>query len=219
MAKKNAKRKIKSKRHVLKKQKKATREKHARKSNTLPRIIVNVKKLLMTEEAVKYVIDLSGEKGLEIFKYLIARGPIEENTLARKLKFEKANAIRKFLYRLYSKNLVSYTKKKKGAKAWYTYYWRANPERLVFLIKKEYEDEIKQAKKAIDLNKANDFYVCESCNRRYDLNKALENDFRCANCNGPLTHIETSQIMGEKENRIDVLNEKIKKISELVRIR
>ncbi|MCL5101335.1 MAG: hypothetical protein M1348_01855 [Candidatus Parvarchaeota archaeon] len=208
--------------------KKSAHEQKAKKSKHIKshpaqkkpqKIIVNVKKLLALEEATKYIIDLSGDKGLEIFTYLIDKGPMEENLLARKLKFEKANAIRKFLYRLYNKNLVSYTKKKRGAKAWYTYYWRANPERLLFLIQKEYEDEITQAKKSIDLNKANDFYVCENCNRRYELNKALENDFRCSNCNGVLMHIETSEIVSDKQNRIDFLNGKIKKLLELIKVK
>lgn len=213
--------KIRSRQKIHKKRTPVRRQRKAavQKIKKPQKIIINVAKLLVLEEAIKYVVDLSGEKGLEIFKYLIAKGPMEENLLARKLKFEKANAIRKFLYRLYNKNLVAYTKKKKGAKAWYTYYWKANPERLIFLIRKEYEDEIKQAKKAIDLNKANDFYICENCNRQYDLNKALENDFRCANCNGPLVHMEVAQVVGEKENRISFLNEKISKLSELVKIK
>ena len=87
----------------------------------------------------------------------------------------------------------------------------------MFLIRKEYDDEILQAQKSIDLNKANDFYECQNCNRQYDLNKALENDFRCANCNGVLTHIGISEIVGDKKNRIEFLNGKIKKLSELMR--
>jgi transcription initiation factor TFIIE subunit alpha len=181
------------------------------------KVIVNVKKLLLLEEAIKYVTDLSGDKGLEVFKYLIYKGPMEENALAKKLKFNKANAIRKFLYKLYNKSLVSYVRKKRGAKAWYTYYWRANPERLVFLLQKEYEDEIAQAKKSIDLNKSGDFYICNNCNRQYGLTKALENDFRCSNCNGTLSHLEASEVVGEKESRISFLNKKIEKLLELVK--
>ncbi len=213
--------KMKAKKHIVRKKKvsKNRKKEPAIKQPKPQKVIININKLLSLEEAIKYVVDLSGEKGLEVFKYLIARGPMEENALAKKLKFEKANAIRKFLYKLYTKNLVSYTKKKKGAKAWYTYYWKASPERLVFLIQKEYEDEIKQAKKSIDLNKANDFYICETCNRQYELKQALENDFRCANCNGVLKHMETSQVVGEKENRIFFLNEKIRKLSEIFKIK
>ncbi len=193
--------------------------KGAAKNPPPQKTMVNINKLLSMEEAIKYVVDLSGEKGLDVFKYLIYHGPMEENLLAKKLRFDKANAIRKFLYKLYSKNLVSYTKKKKGAKAWYTYYWKADPERLVFLLKKEYEDEIKQAKKSIDLNKATDFYICNTCNRRYGLMEALENSFRCSNCNDVLSHLDTSQVVGDKESRIAFLNSKIKHVSELVTIK
>ena len=216
--------KIKKKKHVKAKRKLPIKHKKPAKQaknkrQPVKKIIVNVKKLLALEEAIKYITDLAGDKGLEIFEYLIVHGPIEENLLARKLNFEKANAIRKFLYRLYNKNLVSYVKKKRGYKAWYTYYWSANPERLVFLIQKEYEDEINQAKKAIDLNKVSDFYLCETCNRRYDMKEALENDFRCANCNSVLAHMDASEVVGEKRNRIDFLNEKIRKLSQVIRVK
>ncbi len=198
-----------------KKQKKSTVA--AVKKQSPIKVIVNVKKLLALDEAVKYVIDLSGEKGLEIFKYLIYHGPMEENLLAKQLKFNKANAIRKFLYKLYNKSLVSYVRKKRGVKAWYTYYWRANPDRLIFLLQKEYEDEIAQAKKSIDLNKSADFYVCNNCNRQYSLTKALENDFRCVNCNGVLSHLEASTLVGEKESRISFLNRKIEGLQSLIK--
>ena len=142
---------------------------------------------------------------------------MEENKLARALRFERANAIRKYLYRLYSKGLVSYIKTRKGSKSWYTYYWSANIQRLIFLIRESYEDEIKQTRKSIELNKAEDFYVCGTCNRRYDINKALQNDFRCPYCGSVLGHLEQSQMLQDKQSRIDFLNSKIAKLLKLVK--
>ena len=181
------------------------------------KIVIDTNKLLKLEEARKYVIDVAGEKGLEVFEFLISRGEMEENLLAKKLKFEKANAIRKFLYRLYNKNLVSYRKVRKNNKAWYTYFWGANPEKLVFIIREMYEEEIKQTKKSMELNKAEDFYVCDICNRRYDVNEALQNDFRCKNDGGVLTHIESGKILGDKQSRIDFLTKKLNILKQLVK--
>ncbi len=181
------------------------------------KIVIDTNKLLRLEEARKYVIDVAGEKGLEVFEFLISKGEMEENLLAKKLKFEKANAIRKFLYRLYNKNLVSYRKVRKNNKAWYTYYWNANPEKLVFIIREIYEDEIKQTKKSMELNKAEDFYVCDICNRRYDVNEALQNDFRCRNDGGVLTHIESEKILGDKQSRIDFISRKLEGLKQLIK--
>jgi transcription initiation factor TFIIE subunit alpha len=181
------------------------------------KVIIDTNKLLRLEEARKYVIDIAGEKGLEVFEFLIAKGEMEENLLAKKLKFEKANAIRKFLYRLYNKNLVSYRKIRKNNKAWYTYFWGANPEKLVFIIREMYEEEIKQTKKSMELNKAEDFYVCDICNRRYDVNEGLQNDFRCKNDGGVLTHLESSKILEDKQSRIDFLDKKLNALKQLVK--
>lgn len=181
------------------------------------KIVIDTNKLLKLEEARKYVIDVAGEKGLEVFEFLISKGEMEENLLAKKLKFEKANAIRKFLYRLYNKNLVSYRKVRRNNKAWYTYFWSANPEKLIFIIREMYEDEIKQTKKSMELNKAEDFYVCDICNRRYDVNEALQNDFRCRNDGGVLTHVEAGKILEDKQGRIDFLNKKLRALDQIVK--
>jgi transcription initiation factor TFIIE subunit alpha len=202
-----------SKRRTVKKAKK-TKKTAVKKEK---KIIIDTNKLLRLEEARKYVIDVAGEKGLEVFEFLIAKGEMEENLLAKKLKFEKANAIRKFLYRLYNKNLVSYRKIRKNNKAWYTYFWSANPEKLVFIIREMYEEEIKQTKKSMELNKAEDFYVCDICNRRYDINEALQNDFRCKNDGGVLTHIESGKVLEDKQSRIDFLNKKLNELKQLVK--
>jgi transcription initiation factor TFIIE subunit alpha len=210
MAVKKVKRKIKAKKLSKAKSKKPARVREKK-------VIVDTKKLLQLEEARKYVIDVAAEKGLEIFQFLISSGEMEENLLAKKLKFEKANAIRKFLYRLYNKNLVSYRKVRKNNKAWYTYFWSANPERLVFIISEMYEDEIKQTNKSMELNKAEDFYVCDICNRRYEVNEALQNDFRCKNDGGVLTHIESEKVLEDKQSRIDFLKGKLDRVKKLVK--
>ncbi|MEM0143553.1 MAG: hypothetical protein QXL94_06340 [Candidatus Parvarchaeum sp.] len=207
--KKNTVKKVKTK-GTVKKTKKAPVKKEKK-------IVIDTNRLLKLEEARKYVIDVAGEKGLEVFEFLISTGEMEENLLAKRLNFEKANAIRKFLYRLYNKNLVSYRKVRKNNKAWYTYFWSSNPEKLLFIIREMYEDEIKQTKKAMELNKAEDFYVCDICNRRYDVNEALQNDFRCKNDGGVLTHIESDKILEDKQSRIDFLNKKLAALKQLVK--
>jgi transcription initiation factor TFIIE subunit alpha len=206
---KNRVKKVKTKAHIKKIKKTVVKREK--------KVLIDTSKLLKLEEARKYVIDIAGEKGLEVFEFLISKGEMEENMLAKKLKFEKANAIRKFLYRLYNKNLVSYRKIRKNNKAWYTYFWSANPGKLVFIINEMYEEEIKQTKKSMELNKAEDFYVCDICNRRYDVNEALQNDFRCKNDAGVLTHIESGKILEDKQSRIDFLNKKLHALGQLVK--
>lgn len=69
----------------------------------------------------------------------------------------------------------------------------------------------------MELNKAEDFYVCDICNRRYDVNEALQNDFRCKNDGGVLTHLESERILEDKQSRIDFLNKKLNELKQLVK--
>ncbi|MBE5728096.1 hypothetical protein IHE50_01620 [Candidatus Parvarchaeota archaeon] len=170
---------------------------------------IDSKRLLSLEEAEKYIYEAGGENGLKIFKYLIEKDVVEEGQLARKLGVEKINTIRKDLYKLFSKGLVAYIRKKRGKKAWYTYYWFANPDILILALKQEYQDEIDQIKKAVDLNKVEEYYICPICNRVYDAKTALENDFKCSNCGNILTHIDTEKVLETKLERIRELEKKI----------
>ncbi|EFD93010.1 MAG: hypothetical protein BJBARM5_0265 [Candidatus Parvarchaeum acidophilus ARMAN-5] len=211
--------KIKSnaKKSVLKKKSKKSLSKKGLGPIKEKKIRVDSKKLLELEESKKYVMDVAGENGLMVFKFLISQGEMEENQLAKKLKFEKANAIRKFLYRLYNNNLVSYRKVKKNNKAWYTYFWSANPDKLVMIITKMYEGEIRDTKKSMELNKAEDFYVCDICNRRYDVSESLENDFRCKNDGGLLEHVESQKMLEDKQSRIDFLSKKLEEVRKIIK--
>ncbi len=179
--------------------------------------MINSKKLLSLKEAEKYVYEAGGENGLKIFKYLIEKDVVEESQLARKLGVEKINTIRKDLYKLFSKGLVSYIRKKRGKKAWYTYYWFANSDILISALKQEYQDEIEQIKKAVDLNKVEEYYTCPVCNRVYDARTALENDFKCSNCGNILTHIDTEKVLETKLERIKELEKKITFLDSFVR--
>lgn len=170
---------------------------------------INLKKLLSLEEAGKYIYEVGGESGLGIFRYLVEKGVVEEGYLARKLGVEKINSIRKDLYKLFSKGLVAYVRKKRGKKAWYTYYWFANPDLLISVLRQEYQDEIEQIKKVIDLNKVEEYYICPVCNRVYDARTALENSFKCSNCGNILTHIDTEKVLESKQERIRELEKRI----------
>ncbi|MCW1294156.1 MAG: hypothetical protein QXJ12_01950 [Candidatus Parvarchaeota archaeon] len=170
---------------------------------------IDLKGLLLLEEAEKYVYEVGGDSGLKIFKYLVEKGVVEESHMARELGVEKLNTIRKELYKLFSRGLVAYVRKKRGKKAWYTYYWFANPDILIAALKQEYQDEIEQIKKAIDLNKVEEYYICPVCNRVYDAKTALENDFKCSNCGNILTHIDTEKVLESKQERIRELEKKI----------
>ena len=55
------------------------------------------------------------------------------------------------------------------------------------------------------------------CNRRYDVNEALQNDFRCKNDGGVLTHLESERILEDKQSRIDFLNKKLNELKQLVK--
>lgn len=189
------------------------------KAQKQKKVVVDWKHLMQLEEATKYILDLSGEEGLKIFQYLLSHGTTEENKLAKKMGFDKTNSIRKYLYTLYSRTLVSYNKKKKGKKAWFIYSWYANPDRLIYLLKEIYQNDINQINKSIELNKVEDYYICNSCNRLYDVSTALQNDFRCPNCGTVLEHIDTAKVLESRQNRIHELKKKIEYLDSLIKVK
>ncbi|MDP8012559.1 MAG: hypothetical protein RAK22_00455 [Nanoarchaeota archaeon] len=212
----------KRKKIVIKKKSKPSKKpvkKNINKAQRKSKVVVDTKKLLSLEDAVKYISDFVGEKGLEIFEYLVKHGATEENKLASKLGFDRTNNIRKFLYLMYSRALVSYVRSKRGRKAWYTYTWHANPDQLIFLLKQMYQNDIDQIKKSIELDKVEDYYICNYCNRLYDVATALQNDFKCVNCGRVLEHVDTKEVLQSRQQRIDELKKRIAYLDSLIKTR
>ncbi len=170
-------------------------------------------KIIQKDEKLIRYIEETDEKAMDIFKLLLKNGEMSEKDLAKTLKFEKENALRKILYKMQEKNIVSCTERKRGKMI--ECIWRANLILLINRMIKLHEEQIFKIDREMDLQKADNHYRCPACTRVYSEEEAMENNFICPYDKEPLQFIDYETFRKEKEAEKKNLQERIKELSEL----
>ncbi|MCW1292894.1 MAG: hypothetical protein QXJ93_02765 [Candidatus Rehaiarchaeum fermentans] len=187
---------------------KGTTKKSSSKENLEQKVIRLVKE---DQEILRYIEEIDPD-AMRIFEYLVKNGKVLESKIVSDLKYEKANYLRKILYKMYEKNIVGYKERKKGKIL--EYIWFANLNYLLEVMIKKVKEEIFKIEREIDLEKIDNYYRCPQCLRTYNESTALENNFLCIYCNIPLKYIDSKEIMNERERILEQLNKRQKELLE-----
>jgi transcription factor E len=131
------------------------------------------------EESIKEII---GEEALILINELKKRKNQNEFNLAEKLNLT-INQVRNLIYKLDSYNLVSSIRKKDKKKGWYVYYWTYHQSRAKDLVISYKEKRINKLKNRIEDLKKETYYFCPRKCITLNLISAMENNFRCPECN------------------------------------
>ena len=99
----------------------------------------------------------------------------------------RINMVRKVLYDLFGKSLITGIRVKDERKGWFVYRWRTRREEVEHFIenqKKKIEERLQQR---FDYENASDFYHCgnEDC-PRVTFEEALDGMFKCPSCQNVL---------------------------------
>jgi len=161
---------------------------------------------------VRYITE-TDEKAMDIFKLLLKNGEMSEKEIAKALKFEKENALRKILYKMQDKNIVSCRQRKKGKII--ECLWKAEIILLVEKMIRNHQEQIFKIDREMDLQKADNHYRCPMCTRIYSEDEAMEYNFTCPYDKEPLKFIDFETFRKEKETEKRELQQRIEELSEL----
>lgn len=173
---------------------------------------------MVNEEVIKILVtELTGEDVFPLVKAILSQKDVNEFKLADSLEMN-INHARNLLYRLYTHNLVSFTRKKDVKKGWYIYYWTFNERRaleLVRILKGKKEKEIEKYMK--DKDKANTF-VCLDDSTRSSFEDAMNNDFKCPNCGSLMSQEVMKDSVKELEEKINIFKNYIHEEEEKLKL-
>ena len=149
--------------------------------------------MISREKISQLAVQIGGEISVLIVDFLLEHG---ENTseflIAEKLEVP-INTVRKTLYMLQDANLVNSMRKKDKKKGWYIYYWTFDEIQARTLITKMKEQRINSLKKRLDIEQNSDYYTCKKKCIRVTLERALENNFTCIECEKILQEVDNSK--------------------------
>jgi len=118
----------------------------------------------------------------------------------------RINIVRKVLYKLYDKALVSCTRVRDDKTGWFVFYWRLQPEQLDAFIRSRKRKSLEKLKARLEYEKSHSFFTCNKCNNvRLPFEEAIETVFKCPKCSGQLVECDNSRIIDELSKVIQKL--------------
>tara|TARA_Y100000034_G_scaffold125577_1_gene175499 strand:+ start:384 stop:896 length:513 start_codon:yes stop_codon:yes gene_type:complete len=152
----------------------------------------------------KLVEEVAGIGAVSVAEFIINTGEnVSEFLIAEKLE-TGINNIRNLLYRLQENNLVTFMRKKDKKKGWYIYYWTFNKVQANILINKLKEKRIVTLKKRLE-KETEDFLSCNRKCLRITFNNALENNFKCPECESVLKQVDNKKQVESIKKELDML--------------
>ncbi len=152
--------------------------------------------------AQQFLAELGGAKSIDIIGLLRKHKEVDEFKLADRLKMD-VKSVRKILYRLYEKKLVSFRRMRDETRGWHIYIWRVEPGRMSKLMTERWEKSINQLKTQMDYEKTNQFFKCENGCVRVVFEKAFENSFVCSECGSKLVFFDNLLIVKQLREYIN----------------
>ena len=119
----------------------------------------------------------------------------------------RINIIRKVLYDMFGKALITGIRVKDEKKGWFVYRWRAKQDQVDNFIENQKKKILDRLQKRLEYEESSEFYYCgnRDCPRvKFDY--AVEVFFRCPLCRGSLNMVDNSKIK-------EALHYKIEQIS------
>jgi transcription initiation factor TFIIE subunit alpha len=165
--------------------------------------------------AIKDVLmKMVGPHGLEIVEILLKYKKMDEFKLSSKIKLD-VNFVRSLLYKLYSKKIVSYSKKRDQKKGWWIYSWEIHANRILELLIVEKQRELDRILEMKEKKSNEQTYVCDLCAVEMDFAEAMDSSFQCFSCGSPLKHYDNEQLVRELNERVGEVKAEIVQLEKI----
>ena len=178
------------------------------------------------EPALKSILsEIGGEQCIKVAHelYNIDAPEITDDQLAEMCGI-KLNIVRKILYVLYGHKLAEFRKVRDKKSGWFIYYWHESFENLKDLIILKQKQVLEKLNAKLSYEQDNVFYICEnfineisenseneqSCNSIVTFDNAMEENFKCKNCGGNLSHYDNDKVKDFLKEKIAILRQNIK---------
>jgi transcription factor E len=159
----------------------------------------------------KFVEEISGKDGIKLLNLMKEKDNISEFDFSENLKIS-INQIRNLLYKLNSYNLVYSTRKKDRDKGSYIYYWSFNFKHGRDLLISRKINELNNLNEELKKENEQKFYICKNDGIRLELEDAMEQEFKCTECESILQQEDSTKKIAEINHKITTLNQELEEL-------
>ena len=152
---------------------------------------------------VKISAMIGGDEYLKVARSLLKTEDATDEEIASSTGL-RINMVRRVLYDLFGKGLITGVRVKDERKGWFVYRWRSRRDEVENFIENQKKKILDRLQKRLDYENSSDFYHCgnEDCSRE-TFEQALELFFKCPSCGQVLNLKKNEKIRKNFSKKID----------------
>jgi transcription initiation factor TFIIE subunit alpha len=164
---------------------------------------------VLSEPAFRaYVHRLVRDEGLNLLLKFPKEGEHSDEELAASTGIN-LNSVRHSLYTLYEKRLAEYHRIKNNETGWLTYLWQLRIDHIPDAIREDLGLVLSKLERREKYEEENDFFICKECQVLFTFPLAMDNDFKCPNCDKAMTHFDNDMLLRSLKIRIEAIKKSL----------
>src|SRR5712692_10837332 len=153
---------------------------------------------------------IGGEEYLKVARGLLNTDDATDEEIASSTGL-RINIVRKVLYDLFGKALITGIRVKYEKKGWFVYRWRARKDEVYNFIENQKKKIVERLQQRLDYENSAEFYHCgnEDC-QKLTFEKALDLSFKCPTCGKLVNVTKNEKLKKALQAKIDQLRDDLK---------
>ena len=155
---------------------------------------------------------IGGDEYLKVARSLLKAEDATDEEIASSTGL-RINMVRKVLYDLFGKSLITGIRVKDERKGWFVYRWRTRREEVEHFIENQKKKITERLQQRLDYENFSDFYHCgnEDCPRT-TFEDALEGMFKCPSCQNVLNLKKNDKSKKAYAKKIDEMKKDMQQV-------
>jgi transcription initiation factor TFIIE subunit alpha len=168
-------------------------------------------KIEYEDSFVKIAGLLGGEEYVRVARALLNNEDSTDEEIASATGL-KINAVRRALYDLFGRSLITGVRVRDLKRGWFVYRWRAQRDQVDGFIENQKRKALERLRRRFDHEDTHEFYYCYTppCPKQ-TFEQALEILFKCPNCGRILNRVDNAELLQALQWKIAQIETEIHK--------
>jgi transcription initiation factor TFIIE subunit alpha len=154
---------------------------------------------------VRLINLLCGEDAVKVVKVLLNESEAVDELIAEKTSM-RLNQVRRILYDLLDKHIVTYRREVDEEKGYFLYFWSLNKEGLREIVKERKKLVLNRLRERLQYEERKIFFICPNgCGDRVSFERAMDQQFKCLQCGAMLRGFDNQKIIEKLRAKIEAL--------------
>jgi transcription initiation factor TFIIE subunit alpha len=154
---------------------------------------------------MRLINSLCGEDAVKVVKVLLNESEMVDELIAEKIGM-RLNQVRRILYDLLDKHIVTYRREVDEERGYFLYFWSVNKEGLREIVRERKRLVLNRLRERLRYEEQKIFFICPNgCGDRVPFERAMDQQFKCLQCGAMLQSFDNRKMIEKLRAKIEAL--------------